>query len=290
MSLFRIVLIVAIIIFTVKTLKNASKNRKDKALVLKCFRAGNVVCAGHKGAGKDLLFWWVASTREKDGEPHAGNIRYTAKTRVKPIKDYSLRHNTIENFISGDFNKEDKTFREKEDYYISDVGTSLPGWCHNQLEKKYPTFPIVYALSRQLADFNIHCNEQEFGRVWDKLRGQAQTYIWVEKSKVAFGRAKLTGVVYSRYQTAIDAIQPFYVRTNVLGIKNKQDLQYAQQFNAKYGLVKRFTISFKIGKGKNMYDTRDFHKKLYGYPAPDLTKKQKKALKTAQENKKKYVF
>lgn len=249
----------------------------DKNL-LRMFRSGNVIVAGHKGRGKDLLFQYVISRREKDGEIHASNIPYTPNTKLRSIKFYELHQNNYKNFISGKFDtSENKQFIEEEDFYISDVGNALPSHFGRTLEKEYPTLPITYSLSRHLANFSIHCNAQNFLRVWDKLREQADYYIWCEKAIVLFHKIVIQRyVVYDRYQTAINNIQPYKTHRRMLGIvpPTKEDLARAHEHNARYGTIKRRTMWHILPK--EHYDTRIYHKLIYGKDAPKKDKRKKR--------------
>lgn len=268
--------------------------QKGKNEILRCFRSGNCVVAGTKGSGKDMLFSWVIRAREKAGERHAANIKYTEKTRVRAIKEYRLKDNGRKNFIDNEFNRESARFVEHEDYYISEAGLALPSFARTSLEKAYPTFPIVYGLSRHLGEFNIHANAQQFTRIWDKLREQADWFIQCEGCRVFFGKIVAQKfVIYNRPETALAHIQPFKVRHSfILHRSNKDDLAYAQQFNAKYGYIARFMIFHILPKGFK-YDTRYFYQALYKEPAPKITnpaKRSKRALKPPKgENKGKCI-
>lgn len=244
--------------------------------ILRIFEDGNVIVAGHKGRGKDLLFQYVISAREKNGARHAANIRYTAQTHIRKIKDYKLHNNGYKNFIEGNFNIEDKSLPEREDFYISDVGTALPAQCGKQLEKSFPTFPLYYALVRQLTCSNIHCNVQNYNRVWDKLREQGDYYITCRRAKVLFGRLALQWVtVYERYQSALNGVQP-YKCYRPLGIlpPSKEDRARANEYNAKYGSIRNYFFWHILPKVH--YDTRYFHKAIYGKDAPIIDKKGRK--------------
>lgn len=271
--MIKIILIVFFIVFLIlKIIQFFKRNKHAKKMLLTAFRAGNVCVAGCKGTGKDMLFYNVIRLREKENEPHAGNIFYNPRTKIRPIKHYRLYNNTTLNFIDNDFKPEIKRFQEKEDYYISDCGLALPAWQRQRLEKDFPTFPIVYALSRQLADFNIHANAQVYGLIWDKLRNQANYFITCLHCKVVGRLVRQEFIIYSRQQSAEENIMPFIVRKNFLGIKNRNDLATAQLFNAKNGYIERLTTYFILPKNEEMYDTRQYHKTLYGEKAPDIKK------------------
>lgn len=255
-----------------------------KREIIRIFRSGNVSVAGHKGSGKDLLFNWVIHERERQGEIHASNIRFTDKTTIKHIAEYQLKNNTQKNFIFGDFNPETNLYTERKDYYLSDASCVLPSWQHSYLEKNYPTLPIIFSLSRHLGEFNIHTNAQDFTKVWDKIRIQSDYYIWCEKAKVIFGLFEYHKlVVYNRAETAFEHIQPYNVRRRFLIFYNKQDLERANEFNAKYGVVKRF--KFWCLHPKNGYDSRAYYKLLYGRESEFLN--GKKRYKESKKNEKK---
>lgn len=280
----KILIIVIISIFAVFGLIWRLKMKRAKNILLTAFRSGNVMVAGHKGTGKDLLFNYVISVRHKAGEIHAANISYNKDTTIRAPVEYCLNDTTYENFISGKYTLETKKFTEREDYYISEAGLSLPSWMHSKLEKhkRLKLLPITMALSRQLGDFSVHTNAQSFNRVWDKVREQADTFIWTERAKV-FKILKLVVqryVIYNRMESALQHIQPFEVRRGIFG-KNKEDLNRAQIHNAKYGYIERFTIVYFYPKNST-YKTRDFYNKLYQKDPPSIPSKRKlKAKKNA---------
>lgn len=250
-------------------------NKKKINIILTIFRSGNTLVAGHKGTGKDLLFNMVICKREKAGEIHAANIKYTDKTRVAHPKEYCIEDISYEDFITGNYPIISKHFTAKEDYYISEAGLCLPSWQHSKLEKhRYiKQLPITMALSRQLGEFNIHANAQAFNRIWDKLREQADYYIWTERCKVKFGIVVQQLIIYSRAESALQHIQPYETRRNLLGLKNKEDLIRAVQHNARYGYIERLNIIYKYPKNSK-YNTRDFYIKLYGKEPPKIQNKK----------------
>lgn len=255
--------------------------------LLAMFRTGNVIVAGHKGRGKDLLFQYVISAREKAGEIHASNIKFTNDTRIRPITYYCLKSNGLANFVSDKFELEQQMFVPREDYYISDAGVHLPAQDHARLQKQYPTLPITYALSRHLGEFNIHANTQEFIRLWDKLREQGDYFVYCEKCKVLFGRIAIQRIIlYDRFETAVGHIQPYKVkRSLILHRAHPEDLARAHEFNAKYGYVRR--IRFWHILPKDHYDTRAFYRKLYRTDPPDIDKANKNKKKACRKAKKK---
>ena len=172
--------------------------------LVKEFRTCNVIVAGKKGTGKDLLFQHIINKRK---EPYYANIDYGGKYEHIDLKDVSARPNTFKEFIEGEIKPIERRFEEKRDIYISDGGVFLPSFADTLLDKIYPSMPVYYALSRHSADHNIHANVQNFERLWKKLREQADAYVLVK------GRIKLPHFIlvkaiwYDKLQSAINALE-----------------------------------------------------------------------------------
>jgi len=142
----------------------------------------------------------------------------------------------------------------------------LPSQYCNILDKVYPGLPMFYALTRHAFNSNIHLNTQYLGRVWNKLREQADYYIkacWVLNLGF-FLFCKVT--VYDRYDTAIQEVSP------LKHSHNRDQKSTIDIFNSQYGLIKN--KYYFILKNHISYDTRVFHKYLFGRKAP--TKKELK--------------
>lgn len=243
--------------------------------ILRMFRKGNVIVAGHKGRGKDLLFQYVISARERDGEIHAANIKYTQKTKLRSISYYCLHDNHLTNFINGKFEAEGKMFTEKEDFYISDAGIHLPAHLSAKLDKDYPTLPTVYALSRHLGQFNIHANAQNYLRIWNKLREQADYCITCEKCRVIGRLVFQRVIVYDRPESAFAYIMPYKIHKSLFHpLASKETRARADEFNAKYGYIRRLWFWWVMPKYH--YDTRAFYRKLYKKKAPNIDTRRKR--------------
>lgn len=231
-----------------------------KREIINEFKRCNVLVAGKKGAGKDLLFQEVINKRKK---PYYANIDYGgAYTHVTPL-DVSVAPNTYVDFITNNVEEVARRFREKEDIYISDGGIFLPSYMDSTLYKKFPSFPIYYALSRHLAEHNVHVNVQNFGRLWKALREQADSYILVKRTiKLPFFLL-VDCIIYDKYQSAEQGLEPVKVR-----VFNKHSKAETDIYHAERGYIKRgFVI---IAKKSIKYDTRAFEKVLYG-DTPRLT-------------------
>jgi hypothetical protein len=205
------------------------------------FRRCNVITDGKKGTGKDLLFAHVIFLR---GEPHYSNITYNGLTTEIDISEMTAGTNTYENFIRGDIKKFDPAFNENEDFYISDGGIFLPSQYNTELDKQYPGLPIFYALQRQLYNSNTHINLQSLGRLWIKLREQADCYIRVLRTKDCGDYFIVTARTYDNYNSAA---------ANILPENNEQQRLRRGEITQR---------RFKIYKHELNYDTRHFRKKL----------------------------
>lgn len=232
-----------------------------KALV-ECFSSANCLVFGIKGAGKDLIFNKVINARNKNCY---ANIPYNKELcTVREISDFSVSPNTYISFLENDVKVIDKINKEECDYYISDGGIFLPSQYSQDLVKRYPSFPIYYALNRHLTNSNIHINTQYLGRVWDKLREQAGFYIKAVKTQRILGCLITSFIIYDSYTSASSQMRPYKITgliTHSESRANKED------FESKHGMVKEYKIIQRI---KNVhYDSRWGHKMVYGYNSPD---------------------
>lgn len=225
-----------------------------KREIVREFQRCNVIVAGKKGSGKDLLFQEVIRKRRK---PYYANIDYGYKCEIVTCKDISVSPNTYRDFIENKSYIVDRRFAEKRDVYISDGGIFLPSYMDSALYKAYPSFPIYYALSRYLANHNIHVNVQNFGRVWKALREQADSYIYVKKSLKLPFFIFIKATLYDKYQSAEQLLEPVKVRFFNKHSKAETDIYHASNGYIKGGwvIVRKSTIK---------YDTRAFEKVIYG--------------------------
>lgn len=252
-----VIIALAVIIFIVKEIKY----KLDLKFIVDKFQNGNCIVFGKKGKGKDLLFNAVINKRNVLAY---SNIQYNKDLiNIKPIKDFSVEPNTYLNMLNGNIEFIPKKIKENTDFYISDGGIYLPSQYSQQLIKLYPSLPIFYATSRHLGNMNIHINTQYLGRIWDKLREQADSYFKCVET-VRHGNNLITTIIYyDTYKSAMAELLPF-----------KQDLFNSSEvkasykdFEAKNGTVKQLKIKQKI---KNVnYDTRYFHKVFYNKRAPN---------------------
>lgn len=256
-----IAIIVGIIIAIIFIFRELRYKRDLKELA-QAFEKSNCIVFGRKGTGKDMIFNAVIDERKKLAY---ANILYNRRYCIeKAIKDFTVEPNTYLTLMEDKIEVIPNRIKENIDMYISDGGIYLPSQCEHELCKKYPSLPIFYALSRHLANMNIHINTQYLGRVWSKLREQADCYIKAVKTrKSLFGKSLITEcIMYDTYKSAMAELLPFECGL----FKSSEEKAKLEEFKARNGEIKRLIIKQKI---KNIhYDSRWGHKKIYGTFAP----------------------
>lgn len=235
---------------------------------IKYFKQGNVCVVGLRGCGKDMLFANVVARRK---EPYVSNTDYYCKGSpfIKLSFDRLNVKNNYKNFILDDIVPYDYPYPEKCDIYIGDCGVYLPSQYCNELNKLYPEFPTFYALSRHIADNNVHFNVQNLNRVWDKLREQSDIYIRVTSCRVLFKKWVIQSYVYyDKYQSCVDRVEPYkhipiplMADRETRALLRQKDAEMYRSFLQTYGTVKRHTM---IYKNLSKYDTRLFKGVLSG--------------------------
>ena len=257
--MFILILFIAFVIFLLFILKMWLNIK----FVVSVFKSGNTITDGKKGKGKDLLFSLVAKHYLKQRLSYIGNLDYTNGKNFENVKlrDFSIEPNNFKNFINDDIIKVVKTERwENKDYFLSDGGIYLPSHFDNVLSTKFESLPILYALQRHLYGSNFHINAQVYGRVWLKIREQADGYFHIVKNykwTKIFGYIFLKVRYYDDYRPVEQNIRPFH-----FSLLNKFNRALYADFEAKNGLIKDMLIPIKI---KDLtYDTRYFHVKIFG--------------------------
>ena len=240
--------------------------------IVRNFRRCNVVVDGKKGSGKDLLFQYVINKRD---EHYYSNISYGGKHTPITPKLCSIAPNTYEQFITGDVKPLKERFYENEDFYFSDGGTFFPNYVDGILNRSYPSLPLMYALSRHICDSNIHVNVQNCGRLWKKLREQADFFIHcVQTIKLPF-HLLIHCYTYDKESSALQNLRPVRKRMFNKFDKAEKDIYEAQNGDIRSGWV--------IVRKKNIkYDTRAFEKLVYG----DLPRRSRKEEEREAERKK----
>lgn len=264
------ILILVAVVVGIAVIFISFAQHRNKAFILDKFINGNIIVAGKKGKGKDLFFNYVINARKARCR---SNIQFNDKLCIKTDLDYLTLKNEngkqlqYSDFLDGKFEPIEKNIEEAVDYYISDGGVFLPSQFQAELCKKYPSLPITYALSRHLGKMNIHANTQNLNRLWDKLREQADGYFILRKSiKLPFFMLqKMT--YYDDYNRALSNLRPFH--SNRL-LSSKENKALAENFRATNGLIMDLWVLQR--KLRISYDTREFHKQIYGVNAPRTNK------------------
>lgn len=231
--------------------------------ILGAFNDNNVIVYGKKGCGKDMLFQYVINKRK---QRYYSNVDFGKDYQPFAFKDIELSNNTYENFINDNVVIEEKNEEmEGKDIYISDMGIVLPSQFDSLLHKVHPSLPIAYALSRHLWNNRIHGNTQALTRVWKSLREQADYYIKCRKA-VSLPFFMLCFVcTYDKYESAEKNLLPMKKH-----FANKFNTAEYEQYVATNGEIKN---GFYFVRKKTIhYDSRIYHKIIFGRVAPSRKK------------------
>lgn len=225
--------------------------------IIRLFENGSVCVTGVKGSGKDVLFGNVIARRKK---PYVSNLNYTQDSNFQEldVSKLCLSGNTYEDITKGVVKPYVYPYKMGSDAYISDVGVYFPAQYCNELNKKYPSFPLYMCLSRQLNRGEVHCNVQHLPRCWDKIREHSEIYIRCNKCFVLFGKLVIQVVTtYDKYQSCVDRVNPCRVRGRLFGTADAQVDIYKDNFYNTHGDVKRHLL---IYLNKSKHDTYYFEK------------------------------
>lgn len=246
--------------------------------IIKEFKKGNVCVVGLRGTGKDMLFANVVARRK---QPYVSNTDYNCKRSPYLALRFDKLNakNNYKNFIENDIIPYDYPYPQNCDIYIADCGVYLPSQYCNELNKAYSEFPTFYALSRHVANCNVHFNVQNLNRVWDKLREQSDKYIMCNScyyfnvpilrsfkifKNLVFQRVTL----YEKYQSCVDRVKPFkptpvplLAKAEIRAQIRRANEEAKRRYNEVYGYVRS---RFLIYRNKSKYDTRLFKGVLKG--------------------------
>lgn len=221
--------------------------------ILNNFKHCNVIVAGKKGTGKDLLFQWVINKRKR--ESYYANISYGNKYQNIKLLEVSTAPNDYKAIVTDKIQPQPHRIREKNDIYISDIGVFLPSYMDSTLYKLFPSMPIYYALSRHLANNNVHCNTQNIERGWKALREQADFYCITKKTIRIFGFLITKVITYDKYESARQGLLPIKHR-----LMNKYSKAEVDVYRATNGDIRQGHIIQRIKTLK--YNTRAFEEIL----------------------------
>lgn len=245
-----------LIIFIIIYLYFSFINFLNVSELVSIFKLNNVIVFGKKGTGKDLLFHTIIN---KTNRFHYSNITYNKKTLPITINDLSLFPNTYDNLINGNVEKVNPNLKEKYDIFISDAGIYLPSQYDYLIDKKYPSLSIFYATQRHLYNSNTHLNTQYLGRVYKKVREQADTYIKLRRTFFIFGFFLSFYTIYEKYESAELSLMPM-AKT----LLNAPNYAMVNQYNATNGYIKN---GWYFGSKKKIkYNTRYFKSVFFKDP------------------------
>jgi hypothetical protein len=241
--------------------------------VIGLFKDGSCIVCGMRGSGKDMLFSNVCAYRNKS---YCSNMDYTSMNKNAPVRYpfnpvyMKLGGNTFVNFADDKLIPYDYPLPDGCDYYISDAGVYFPCQENTELNKRYPEVPLFQALLRHLGNANFHCNIQNINRLWDKIREQADVYIRCVSCKVdKRGIVTQKLVIYDRYQSCVDRLEPLKLRKPLLGKQVKNDNTITKEkFRAQYGNIRSVTVRYK---NRSSYDSRRFKTMLLDGSSKSLT-------------------
>jgi len=212
MAVILILIIIAVLFVLVRLKVKPNENvesdaywDEQNAWLVSEFSRCNVIVFGKKGSGKDLTFSHVINLR---GVKHYANMPYNKLTTVMGLDSLSVGDNTFEDFLNDTLTKFKPVFNDELDYYISDAGVYLPSQYDKDLDKRYHSMPLFYALSRQLHKMNIHANLQALGRLWKKLREQGDGFLWIRKTVDMDTHFVVHAISYDRYESAERRLLP----------------------------------------------------------------------------------
>lgn len=247
-----VIVIIALLVLGLISLALFVNYITNKKYLLDNFKINNVIVAGKKGKGKDMLFQYVINKRKKF---YYSNISYGGKHKIIKPREISCEPNNYLSLINETIEKQPHNFKEGADIYLSDGGNILPSQYDSTLHKKFTSMPLYYALSRHLYGSNIHVNVQNFDRLWKALREQADFYIQVKSTRKILGFYITRFYTYDRYDSARNNLLPMKKRMFNKFSKAQYDLYTAQN-----GEIRKMYI---IQRKKDLkYDTRAYEKIL----------------------------
>lgn len=251
---------------------------------------GNGIIFGGRGKGKGLLLNKRINTDRN--KVHFTNIPYNKYSIEINVKDYidSILPNTTNHFIDDDVVIVDKkNIYEGINVYWDDVGVYAPNFMDNELKKLYPSLSALLPINRHLYNAHMIITVQDINRPYKILR-ELQTdfaikaiksngwgYIWQAIPILSlFSTTKY--IYYENTKSAVNGLLPFNAKA-IINETLKHGLLTSGQatkevYQAENGVIKYGRI-IQLKKNIN-YDTRHFHKVVYGMSFKDYKSSEKK--------------
>lgn len=147
---------------------------EQAAWLVDTFQNSNVIVFGKKGSGKDVIF---ATVIHLTPGLHYANMPYNAKTLVlKSLRALGVGGNTYKDIVNGTITKYPDPFIPSLPIFISDGAVYFGSQNNSEIDSMFPELAIYEALSRQLGQHQIHVNTQALGRLYIKMREQADVF------------------------------------------------------------------------------------------------------------------
>lgn len=273
-----IVLIIVGVTLLLSFIKNSAFMKQTK---------GNGIIYGAKGAGKGILLNYRI---RKDKTKPFCNVPYENSELLKDIGEYlnSISPLTIHSFINNEIKTIPKIKKfEGRNVYIDDINIYAPNWADSQLKKKYPSLPPMLAINRHLYNHYLIVTTQDRERPY-KIIKELQTDFSIKALKTKgfshfwnclpfFRNYVYTKYIYHELPKSSDLL-PFkgkgLINEGIKSIALSSGQSIKEVYKAKYGIIK-YGFVFQRKK-KIKYDTRYFHKVVYGYTSEEIVTIKKK--------------
>lgn len=248
-----IILLIILAVLTIAAVLTILHFRKTNKILKTIFRNSSTYTFGAKGKGKDLLFQKVINLRKNEG--YYSNIYYGGYYQNLNLNAMNVEPNTINDFINGELRGIRTYLVEQRDLYVSDAGLYLPNYEDAKLNKEYKSMPLFIAVQRHILLSNTHVNSQAYGRVWKKIREQADFYFKALKVVKIMPFALYAKIrIYDKETSAEQDLRPLKRK---LFQKNSQS---QADYSASNGLIEERW--YRLSRRKIKYDTRAF-KRLF---------------------------
>jgi len=260
----------------------------NKRFVREC--SGNGIIAGGRGKGKGLLL----NKRINADGVHFCNVPYNEKTIVINIKEYidSIAPNTTDNFITSSVEVVKKMDKfEGKNIYWDDVAVYAPNYMDAKLKKHYPSLSALLPINRHLYNAFMIITIQDFNRPYKILRElqidfgiKAIKTVGSYDSKLWNAIPILRHFIYTKYiyYENVDSAQKGLLPFNAKSIIN-ETLKHGyltagqatkEEYEAINGKIKYGFVMQR--KSVVRYDTRYFHKVVFGETANEALERIKK--------------
>lgn len=240
---------------------------------------GNGIIYGGRGSGKGILLNHII---RKDKTKPFCNVPYRNSELLADISEYlnSIEPLQIKDFIDGKINYINKVDKfEGRNVYFDDINVYMPNWADNMLKVRYPSMPPMLAINRHLYNASCIITTQDRERPY-KILKELQSDFSIKAIKTnGFGFfwqcvPILNNFVYTKYiyhelPKSADML-PFQSKGLVNSSLKHAYLTSGQATKDVYEATNgKISYGFVLQLKKNLgYDTRYFHKVVYGKTAP----------------------